>query len=336
MQPDKLWAMISFLQIKASGGLVDADTLAAVRQQSAQSADRSQRVSRSSGGAIAVLPLFGMIMQRGNMMGDISGPRGTSLERFTQQFRAAMNDPSVSTVVLDIDSPGGTVTGVPELAAEILDARAGGGKRIVAVSDCLCASAAYYIASACSEVVVSPSSLTGSIGVYMVHEDLSKALEKQGVSATLVYHGANKVNGNHLGPLTDGARQEMQDRVNYYGNMFENAVAKGRKMTQTDVRGKLGEGKVFNAQKAKSSGMADSIGTLDEVLARFGVARQPGSPARASPNGFATSQAIDAAHLKRERELQGLHSAGNPSPDLIVASSAAARRQREIDLVLLS
>ncbi len=307
MQPDKLRAMIGFLQLKAAGKEQDATILAAVHDQAVQAAARSQRVSQSSNGAVAVLPLFGMIMQRGNMMGDISGPRGTSVEQFTQQFRAAVNDPGVSAVVLDIDSPGGTVTGVPELAAEILSARKDSGKQIVAVSDSLCASAAYYIASACSEVVVSPSSLTGSIGVYTVHEDLSKALKKQGVSATLVYHGANKVNGNSLGPLSDDARQEMQDRVDYYGDMFENAVAKGRKMTQADVQGKLGQGKVFNAQKAKSSGMADSIGTLDDVLARFGVARQPGSGARAAlhePVPVALADEVTRLSAHRARELQ--------------------------------
>jgi signal peptide peptidase SppA len=282
LQPEKLRAMIGFLDLKSRGGAADPDVLARIQADAVHASTRAQNVSASSGGAVAVLPLYGMIMQRGNMMGDISGPRGTSLEQFTASFRQAVNDPAVSAIVLDIDSPGGTVSGVPELANEILSARKSSGKKIIAVSNSLCASAAYWIASACTEIVVSPSSLTGSIGVYSAHEDVSKALEQEGVSVTLITYGAHKVDGTSFSPLSDGARAEMQAMVDYVGQMFDKAVAKGRRVKPEDVAAKFGQGKVFNAQKAVSSGMADSIGTLDGVLARFGVSRSPSGQAGAS------------------------------------------------------
>jgi signal peptide peptidase SppA len=302
IQPEKLMAIVGFLQLKAQGLEPEIDVVSKIKAASIEAADRSQNVSASSGGAVAVLPLFGLIMQRGNMMGDVSGPRGTSVDQFTQSFRQALNDPSVSAIVIDVDSPGGAVSGVPELASEILSARKTSGKKIIAVSDCQCASAAYWIASACSEIVVSPSSLTGSIGVYMVHKDISKQLEQQGVSTTLISYGANKTQGNNLGPLDDDARAELQNLVDTMGASFDKAVAQGRRMKVSEVAAKLGQGKLFNAQKAVSSGMADSIGTLDGVLARFGVSRTPSASLQAR-GGTVQPQA--------EAIMPGIHAASD-------------------------
>jgi signal peptide peptidase SppA len=166
--------------------------------------------------------------------------------------------------VLDIDSPGGDVEGVDELATEIYQARK--SKRIVAVSNCLCASAAYYLAAQANEIVVSPSSLTGSIGVYVVHEDSSVMLENAGVRLTLIKYGENKAEGNSLGPLTDSAREHMQQIVDSFGLAFERAVARGRGIKQDDVHSKFGQGRVFDARTAVRIGMADRVGTLDDVL----------------------------------------------------------------------
>jgi len=227
IQPEKLEAIFGFLQLKAEGRAVEASTLASIQGQAAVTAARAQKVSASSKGSVAVLPLYGLILHRGSAMGDISGPTATSTARFSQQFRQAIDDPSVQAVVIDVDSPGGTVEGVDELASEIRGAR--GKKKVIAVSNCLCASAAYYIAASCSEVVVSPSSLTGSVGVYCAHEDDSKLLESLGVSMTLVAFGENKTSGNNFEPLSESARADMQKMVNDFGDMFEKSVAAPRR-----------------------------------------------------------------------------------------------------------
>jgi signal peptide peptidase SppA len=271
IMPDKLEAILGFLEIKSAGGAISEDLLSQIHAQAEVTAARAKSVSAASSGSVTVLPVYGMIMHRGNMMGDISGPRGTSTEQLSAQLRQAINDPNVKAIVMDFDTPGGTVDGVPELAAEILDAR--GKKQITAVSNCLCASAGYWLASACSEIVASESSLTGSVGVYAAHQDESAALEKEGVKVTLIQYGENKTNGNPYQALSEDARSNMQKMVNAYGTMFDKSVAKGRKTSAAKVHENFGQGLVFTAADAVSIGMVDSIGTLDDVLAKYGVSR---------------------------------------------------------------
>jgi capsid assembly protease len=283
IQPEKLEQICAFLQLKAAGGSPSPELLAAIQADAAAVQARAQAVSAAGGGSVAVLPVYGLILYRGSSMGDISGPTATSVQKLTQQFRQALNDPNVKAIVFDVDSPGGTVEGVDELATEIRNAR--GQKKTIAVADHLMASAAYYLASACSEVVVSPSSLTGSVGVYCAHEDDSKYLEDLGVKISLVSFGENKTLGNSYEPLSDAARADMQDMVDQFGAMFEKAVAKGRKISQAKVHEAFGQGLCFTAQKAVKIGMADTVGTLDDVLGRYGVgagAADSGSSSRMS------------------------------------------------------
>lgn len=305
IQPEKLEAIMGFLHLKALGQSADADVIAQIHGQAESTAARAQKVSASSKGSVAVMPLYGLILHRGSSMGDISGPTATSTQKFTQQFRQALNDPTVQAIVIDVDSPGGTVEGVDELASEIRAAK--GKKQTIAVSNCLCASAAYYIASACDEIVVSPSSLTGSIGVYTDHLDASKYYEELGVKVSMIKFGENKAEGNPYEPLSDSARTHLQDMVDMYGDMFEKAVAKGRKISKAKVHESFGQGMVFGAAQAVKIGMADSIGTLDEVLARFGVTMtSPTTSMEADVPEIAAvedSDAITRSHAAMKRQL---------------------------------
>jgi capsid assembly protease len=269
MHEQKMNEILAFLELKLSGGSSSAETIEAIRAANEVSAARAASAAKSSSGSVAVIPVYGVIMQRPSM--DLSGPGGTSCENLTQQLRQAANDPICKAIVMDFDTPGGDVSGVDELATEIYNARK--QKKITAVSNCLCASAGYYLASQCTEVVVSPSSLTGSIGVYTMHEDDSKYLEGLGVKLTLIKFGENKAEGNNFEPLTDSAREHLQEMVDSFGAMFEKAVARGRKISQADVHGKFGQGRVFDAKQAVKIGMADRIGTLDDVLSSYGVSR---------------------------------------------------------------
>ncbi len=228
-------------------------------------------------GSVAVIPVFGVIHQRMNLMSQMSG--GTSTEQLTAQIREAVNDPNVGNIVLDIDSPGGGVRGVPELADEILKARS--QKPIVAVVNSLAASAAYWIAASASEIVVTPSGEVGSIGVFQAHEDLSGAMEKAGVKVTIIKAGKFKAEGNPFEPLTDEAREAIQARADEAFGMFVSSVAKGREVSVSDVRNGFGQGRVVGAKEAVSLGMADRIATLDATLARLGVRTEP-SAQRAS------------------------------------------------------
>jgi len=287
MHEQKMNEILAFLELKLSGGASSAETLAAIRAANEISAARAKNVSASSSGSVAVIPVYGLIMHRGSM--DLSGPGGTSTESLAQQLRQAVNDPNVKAIVLDVDSPGGDVDGVDELATEIYNARK--QKKITAVSNCLCASAAYYLASQASEMCVSPSSLTGSIGVYTMHEDDSKYLEDLGVKLTLIKFGENKAEGNNLEPLSDSALAHLQEMVDTFGVMFEKAVARGRAVKQDDVHKKFGQGRVFDAKQAVRLGMADRVATLDEVLQGYGVSRNGSAAASADIPEVQSSQA---------------------------------------------
>lgn len=301
IQPEKLQAILAFLELKAAGGAPSEDALTEIRAANVEAARKSASLAGTAG-SVAVLPLYGLISHRTNVMADISGPGGTSCQQFTKQFRQALNDPNCKAIVIDVDSPGGTVDGVAELAEEIYQAR--GKKQITAVSDCLMASAAYWIGSAATELVVSPSSMTGSIGVYTSHEDDSQCLEQYGVKVTLVSAGKYKTEGNPFEPLGDEARAAMQQFVDGYYDLFVKAVAKGRGVKADDVRNGFGQGRIVGATQAVKLGMADRVGTLDDVLSGYGANRS----GNVSPIAARSTPDIEASlhHLRLRTELEAL------------------------------
>jgi signal peptide peptidase SppA len=225
-----------------------------------------------------------------NLMTAMSG--GTSTEQFGKAFQAALVDPEVSAIVIDIDSPGGSVFGVAELGRLIYDAR--GQKPVIAQANSLTASAAYWIASQSDEVVVTPSGEVGSIGVIAHHQDISVAEEMQGVKDTLVTYGNNKAIANPFEPLSESAQAYLQKRVDEYGAMFDQAVARGRGVSVGKVRGEFGQGLMFGAEEAVKLGMADRVGTLQQTLDRLTGRRSSRAGARAAID---TETRLDAADI---------------------------------------
>ena len=216
-------------------------------------------------GSVAVVPMFGAITQRANWLTRYG--LATSTEQFASANEVLAADPSVSAIVWDVDSPGGSVAGVPEAADRLFALRS--KKRTVAVSNTLNASAAYWLSSAATEVVVTPSSLTGSIGVLVVHEDQSGANAKLGLKITYIYAGKLKVDGNPDSPLSDTASASLQQTVNDYYSLFTKAVARHRKTSESAVRSGYGEGDVLTANRAVTARLADRVETLSQVLARL-------------------------------------------------------------------
>jgi capsid assembly protease len=218
-----------------------------------------------SSGAVAVLPIYGPISHRETLWSAIFG--GTSTQRFSSALQQALGDPNVSAIIIDIDSPGGTVDGVPELSSEIYNSR--GKKKMVAVANAMAASAAYWIGTAADELVVTPSGQVGSIGVFAAHEDISKALDMEGIKVSLVSAGKYKTEGTPFQPLSAEARANMQQMVNSFGDMFTNGVARNRGVGSYAVKNGFGEGRMVLARDAVKAGMADSVATLDQTLARL-------------------------------------------------------------------
>lgn len=211
---------------------------------------------------VALVNMFGVIQQHRSWIMDFFG--GVSTEAVGAEIREAALDPSVRAIVLNINSPGGGVQGVPELAREILNARA--KKQVTAVANSMAASAAYWLASQASDLVISPSGSVGSIGVFASHEDYSKALDAEGVKVSLVSAGKYKTEGNPYEPLGEEARANLQADVDAFYGMFVRAVAVGRRVTNAEVLQNYGQGRMLLANQAVRLGMADRVDTLDGVI----------------------------------------------------------------------
>jgi len=261
IQPEKLDGIIEFLQIRDSGYVFDAEEV-------------QDRIGAQSGsgdeirGGVQVLPLMGILSKRMDMMTEISG--GTSLDGFVKRFDVAMSDPQVSAIVIDVDSPGGSVYGVQETSDHVYKAR--GIKPITAVANSLMASAAYWVGSAADQIVITPSGEVGSIGVVALHVDTSGADEKLGLKYTLISAGEHKTEGNAYEPLDDDARGTIQKRVDEYYDAFLSAVARNRGIGKSEVRKSYGQGRVAGAREAKTLGMVDRIDGLDATI--FGVTKK--------------------------------------------------------------
>jgi signal peptide peptidase SppA len=325
IEPSKLEAILAFLELKAAGGSVGDEILSAIKADGIAASTRAAAMTASSSGSVAVLPLFGVISHRASMINSMSGPGGTSIDRFTSQFRQCVNRPDVRAIVLDVDSPGGAVDGVAELAEEIYQARS--KKTIVAVADCTMASAAYWIACSASELVASPSSRLGSIGVFGIHEDYSEALTQEGVKVTLVSAGKYKTEGNPYEPLSDSARGAMQEQVNGFYSMFVSAVARGRGVGAGDVRNGFGQGRMVAARDAVRLRMADRVATIDQVLSRYGLNR--GGGAAISGGRTISGQSVEAdriqdQHRRMRLELELLAN-GHHSQHAVATSRAAGK-----------
>lgn len=255
--PSKLAALEEIVMRHVNGEKLTAEEIEARIHGASRPLEK--RVNR-----VAVLPLFGTIFPRANMMTEMSG--ATSAESFSKYFSDLVNDPEISAIVLDVDSPGGAVYGVDELSRKIFDAR--GTKPIVAVANHSMASAAYWIATAADEVIVSPSGEVGSIGVFAMHKDISAGLEKEGIKVSLISAGKYKVEGNPYEPLAEEARAALQKDVDEVYDTFIEAVARNRGVKAALVRDSFGEGRMVAARQAVALGMADRVGTLDETLER--------------------------------------------------------------------
>lgn len=276
IEETKALQILEFLRIRANGGRIPA---AAVRRIMAQG--KNGRGPQLANGKVAVLPVYGVVAPRMTMMTQMSG--GTSAEQLGSDIAALANDPSVSAIVLDVDSPGGAATGIPELAAKIRAAAQ--RKRVVAMVNHLALSAAYWIASQASEIVSSPSGEVGSIGVYMVHFDESQMYADAGITPTIIRAGKYKVEGNPFEPLGDEAKAAMQATIDDWCGQFVSAVAAGRGVSAKDVRQNYGQGRVVSSTPALRSGMIDRITTMDDLLAELtgGAGAANGRRARITP-----------------------------------------------------
>jgi signal peptide peptidase SppA len=272
IRSDTLHVMGELLRMRSQGIALTAEEI-----QARIGAPR--RAANAMAGAVAVIPLVGVIDQKVGSMTDISG--GTSIDGFMKSMRQCVQDPGVSAIVIDADTPGGSVDGVPEAAAEILSMR--GTKPIVAVADTCIASAGYYLCCAADEIVCMPSGQVGSLGVVGVHDDYSKQNEMLGYTPTYIFFGAYKVEMNSDSPLDPDALAYQQGQIDAIGNDFLRFVAKARNLPVDTIRSGFGQGRMMLAKDALAAKMIDRIDTLDATIQRVGrMAKASGVGAHAS------------------------------------------------------
>lgn len=250
-----------------AAGLQTADGV-----QAAMRAYEGREIAPRLVGDVAVIDVCGPIVYKAGWASYYYG--ACAIADLQQKFRMALADPAVRTILFRFDSPGGEVTMVPEFADEIFAAR--GQKPLVAVADTLVASAAYWLGAQVDTIYASVSARLGSIGVYTEHVDVSGALEKNGVAVTLISYGAHKTDGHPYAPLPEDVRARIQMRVNEVGAEFDAAVARGRKVSKSDVAESFGQGEVFRGKQAIALGLADKLGTFSQVIARL-TKNRPGA-----------------------------------------------------------
>ena len=321
LEPDRLRAYATVVRRWSAGESASPEVMASVRADVQQRQQTRAAAPRAGGKSIAVLPLYGVISQRANMVDDVSGSGGTSTEIFTKALRQALADETISAIVIDADSPGGGVFGVSELASVILAVRE--TKPIIGIANSLAASAAYWLLASCSSVYATPGAQVGSIGVYAAHDDLSGAMEMSGVRTTLVSAGTFKTEGSPFAPLDDAARATMQDSVNQYYALFLSAVAAGRGVSVEQVRSGMGQGRVLSARDALAAKMVDGIATRDQVvqhLARGG-----------SAGGLSRSGGRSATSVAMARNRLVLAEAGPSTTPAPSRTPNLDRARRELD-----
>ena len=211
----------------------------------------------------AIIPIQGVIAKKMNMFSRISG--GVSTQLLGRDIQTALSDPNIKGIILDIDSPGGTVDGTQELGDIIFEGRK--DKPIIAYSDGMMASGAYWLGSAAQEIYISGDTIhVGSIGVVSTHVDYSEYEKKRGIKTTEVYAGKYKRITSQYEPLSGEGRENIQGEVDYLYSVFVDTVAKHRGVSNQTVLDNMADGRTFIGKQSIEAGLVDGVSTFDKLV----------------------------------------------------------------------
>ncbi|KIP13330.1 peptidase S49 family protein [Burkholderia sp. MSHR3999] len=259
---------------------------------------------------VAVIPVDGTLVHKNAALNPVSGMQG--YDGIEAKLAGALADPEVRGIMLDMNSPGGEVSGVKDLAAKI----AASSKPVWAHANELAASACYWLGSAADRLIVTETAEVGSVGVLVAHGDYSKQLEDDGIKVTLIHSGASKVDGNPYEPLPEGVRDRWQGELDDLRMLFASSVAVGRKM---DVQAVLDtEARLYRGRAAVDAGLADAVMPFSDALNEFSttLSGQGGTSkgsvlmstqgARADAPGQDVMSAAEAVRLAEEARAEGV------------------------------
>lgn len=243
---------------------------------------------RAVKGKVGVIPIWGPVQQR--MSSELMKAGGTPLDFVSRAFDRMIADPSIGAIVMHYDSPGGSSFGVEELSTKMYNAR--GQKPVYAMADSCAASAAFWLATSADMVICTPSGLVGSVGVYVMHVDESKALADAGISITMVSAAKYKTELASHAPLSDDAKANLQRHVDMIYDSFIGALKRNRGTTVENVRANYGQGRVLNASDALAAGMIDRVMSYEELLSRLTGGGSSGVSSAGVTAGVTDAQAM--------------------------------------------
>ena len=235
--PAKHRAIRKLIEQRLDGGMTEPD------------GDESESPELAIDGSTAVIPVHGIIGKHMSKMETMCG--GCDLDAIGTMIDAAMADSNVNRLVFDFRSPGGTVTGVPEMARKIQNIT---GKTTVAFTDSMCCSGALWLAMSCGSFYCTESSDVGSVGVYSVYLDESAALEKEGVKVNAISAGKFKLAGASFQPMQADERKMIQEGVDKIYGQFKSAVTRNRSISDEYL-----QGQVLDGEDAVKYGFCDGL-----------------------------------------------------------------------------
>ena len=245
-------------------------------------------------GGVAVIPVTGPLFRHANLLTAVCG--ATSYEILAQDFNKALNDPNISAIVFDVDSPGGEVNGCSELADMIYNAR--GKKPVIAYASGSCCSGAYWIASACDKIMAADTAIIGSIGVVSI-------FEKEDDKKTIEIVSSQSPN-KRPDVETDEGKAKIQAHIDALAEVFINKIALHRNVSPKDVIENFGGGDVFVGQNAVRIGLADSLASFEAIISDLNTQ----STEKSFMNENLEKTAVDIKAQERERMSQVFASEG--------------------------
>lgn len=250
-----LWAM----KAEALSAFVDA-LRPALRAAPSASSPESQMSFETFDG-IATIPVCGPLTKNGLSFGGISF--STGMREISVALRLAASDTSVRAILLDVDSPGGTVDGIEELGETV--AAVGAVKPVYAYADGLMASGGYWLACGAREIAAPSTAHIGSIGVILMQRDVSKALDDMGIKYNIITAGHYKAAGNSVEPLNDEMRAYIQSGIDAIYELFLQTVATGRGCSREQALA-MADGKIFLADEARRMGLIDRVCSKESFI----------------------------------------------------------------------
>ena len=284
-----IWAMEegSLQTLLAIAGREHDTTPEAVEAYRAKTMAGTDRARVRDG--VAIIDVIGATFKRANLFTAMSG--ATSYEIVRADFQAAIDDPKVKGIMLNIDSPGGEASGTGELAAAVAAAR--GKKPITAYVGGMGASAGYWLASAADRVVIDSQAILGSIGVQWAMKGDTPESDKTAKTYTFISSQSPLKNAS---PETEAGAKQLQSAVDAMAAVFYEAVAMNRGVDIETALNNFGKGGIFVGKDAVKAGLADELGSFESVLAELSAGRKGAAKSPSPRNGRTTmSENIEPA-----------------------------------------